>query len=78
MIEKFDPFEAFENNKEKKEEILYIEPLNIPFKQIEIPKIEKLSSNIDSFNESYTCKSIRAYKNISNTCKFITRRINLN
>lgn len=78
MIEKFN-FESFEDDKEKKEEILYIEPLNIPFKQIEIPKINKLTTRIDSFKESYISKSLRTFRNLNNSSyRFIIRTINLN
>jgi len=79
MIEKFDPFEAFRNNDEKKEEILYIEPINLPFKHFEVPIIGKLNvPKIDSFKESHILRSLKVIKNINNLNKFEVKNIDLN
>lgn len=79
MIEKFDPFDAFGNKEEKKEELLYIEPLNIPFKSFEIPNINKIpKAQIDTFEESYMLKSFKILRKINILDKFIPKNINLN
>jgi hypothetical protein len=72
MIEKFDPFDAFGNKEEKKEELLYIEPFEIP----NINRIPK--AQIDTFEESYMLKSFKIFRKINTLDKFIPKNINLN
>lgn len=56
MMENFNPFETFKE-KEKKEEILHIDPIYIPFKDIK-------TTQIDIFQMSYKLKCIKVFKNI--------------